>query len=158
MKRVLALCLVLSLLAATTHARKPPRNDEKGNAFFMVLILPDMDGDGINDSLIVRSDTRSSTRDFGWLRNRLVNCNTKYWTTFTVLSGGSGMSKAIVDTIGWCAEKLPDQTGFEIGGRFFLHDTMYRMFNGILFTPEQIREIVRMNPELGWTDGKAGKS
>lgn len=152
MRGVLAVACVVGMLIPSYVIPKEKERD-LGVMFSEIVLIPDVDGDGILDSISVRSlSKKAQGQDNAWVRNYLNNCGMPYWNSLVVLKGESQQNVPLFNTpVYWCAKKPIDTIGITIDGKFAMRDDSYRTFNSIVFTPEQVKWIMEKN---GWIKSK----
>ena len=152
---LLVACCVL--VGGTAGANK----QDRGVQYMDVVALPDIDGDGNNDVLVVTSLTKAAATSEAnsWIIVYLNNTNKKYWITVTVFRGGLKEGEWLNETLMATPVFYPSDEGvlgmaILVDGRLCLKlEKRYLLFNHIVFTEEQRKYIREKN---GWLVHKPG--
>lgn len=110
----------------------------------VILGIPDQDGDGRGDILIISSEGHGSG---GWVESQIRNCRLPFLTSVTVVSGGTNTDTVLLTAM-WCAESQPRRMGIaknNLDGTetFFIEDERLHFFPGVKLTTEQFNDVKR---------------
>jgi hypothetical protein len=140
-----SIVIALLVMFVPASAERP----SEGLTYYDTVVLPDIDGDGTNETLAVTSADKRFRGDNSWVQNYLRNCGKPYWNSFVILKGGSDQTETLLNTpIFWCDERPINEVGIFADGRLYMKSKDYHIFNNYRFSEEQRAFIAEKN---GWS-------
>jgi hypothetical protein len=142
---IAAIALLVGCMSVQAPVLKPQSYD-------LIVTIPDQNGDGVSDILIVASRGHGTG---GWVENQIRNCLKPLITSVAVVAGGTNTDDLLV-RVEWCADTQPRRVGIarlaDGTEMFFIEDDRMHLVSGVKITAAEFEQLVR--PQLRGPDVK----